>query len=93
MKKFYIQHHFTSLLIIALLATFITVLYFTEVVPAEANPALTATPLPVALTPSPTLIPTPAPGETTGIVLWGLVIVAIIFLGLFFSRRNFSRGK
>jgi hypothetical protein len=94
MKKFYIQHHFTSLFVIALVATFVTIVYYTEVAPVEANPALTATPPAVLLTTTATATaPELIPGDTTGIVLWGAVIVVIIFSGLFFAKRNWSRPK
>jgi hypothetical protein len=94
MKKFYIQHHFTSLFVIALVAAFITIMYYAEVAPAEANQALTATPVPVELvTPTAAIAPVATPGDTTGIVLWGFVIVAIIFSGLIYSRRDWTRLK
>jgi hypothetical protein len=91
MRKFFSEHHFTSLLIIALAAAFGALMYLTEVASAEANQALTPTPLPLELTPTPA--PPSQPGDTTGIVLWGVVIVAIIITGLLFSKRQPSLRK
>lgn len=71
-------------LLAILILTFI--LYYTGIFPVQASQLATATPDSTILEVTP--IPIADVGDTTGIVVWGTVIVTVILAGLFWPRRQ-----
>jgi hypothetical protein len=95
MRLAHIPRHFATLFIILLVAAFLTgnVMVFTGVhaAPEEAL-SLTASVTPVA---SPSATPTATPpatsADTTGILILGILLVAVILIGLLWGGRVVRR--